>query len=162
MVEGSKWPVDQPQGGGRPLPGPQTWESSPLLFAPTWQSWVVSWGTAWGPWDTQGASGRGGRGLRCAVCAGWWVFVPRVHPGSRGRRLPGAPPRGQTQGPLLCSRRLPPDGTRDRNTAGSLCRAAVPARGPRRVLRLPAHHLCVCQSPAPSRAEVSGKTRPHF
>ena len=40
------------------------------------------------------------------------------------RRLPGAPPRGQIQGPLLCSCRLPPDGTRDRNTAGSLCRGS--------------------------------------
>lgn len=124
IVEGSKWPVDKPRGGGRRLPGPQALESSPLLFAPTWQRWVVSWGTAWGPGDTQGISGRGGRGLRCAVCAGWWVFVPRVHPASRGRSLPGAPPTGQTQGPLLCSRRPAPDGTRDRNMVGSLCRGS--------------------------------------
>lgn len=82
----------------------------------------------------------------CGVCRVWVLF-----PGSNLGPEAGAylvHLQGPNQGPLLCSRRLPADGTRDRNTAGLPLQGSCVARGPRRVLKLPAHHLCVCQSPA--------------
>lgn len=87
-----------------------------------------------------GISGRGGRGLGCA---GWWAFVPRVHPGSRGGylgHLPGAKSRDHYYVAVACPQMVPETGTRRAPCAG----AAVPACGHQPVLRLPDHHLCVC------------------
>lgn len=100
-----------------------------------------------------GISGRGGRGLGCA---GWWAFVPRVHPGSRGGylgHLPGAKSRDHYYVAVACPQMVPETGTRRAPCAG----AAVPACGHQPVLRLPDHHLCVCvraRLPATLRSPV--------
>lgn len=49
-----------------------SWASRPgraaLLLLPTWQRWVVSWGTAEGAWDTQGPQAGVGGHQVCGVC----------------------------------------------------------------------------------------------
>lgn len=141
MMEGSKWPGDKPRGGGRYLPGPQSWERSPLLFAPTWQSWAVSWGTAQGSWDTQGS--QAGVGEALGVQGGGFLFQGSTlgpEAGAYLGHLPGAKSRDRYYVAVVCPQTVPEAGTWRAPCAG----AAVPACGHHPVLRLPDHHLCVC------------------